>query len=630
MKTKLWLGLVVVMAAGWVEGQGAVITVDPWTPIFKGIELAGGQQQATEAGEFNHRVLCLRIDLTDPDIQLFGTPKCTNCPLDTLAENTSRFLDNYAVQVAINGSFYLPGDQPLGAPQDVRGLSISQGRVVSPADDSSRAVTLLFTTNNVPLFVPNNNPPTNTTGIYTAFSGDRTLLVNGAVTPQPNPSDRDPRTAVGISEDQRYLFLMTLDGRQPGWSDGTDWYNTALWLQRFGAYNGINVDGGGSTTMVIEGCDGTSQRINRPSYVAAYGRERYIGHNIGVYARPLLDPAERTTVIPGGTTAIITWKTDFPGSTQVEYGPTPSYGSSTSLDPRLVYGHVATLTGLVQGSNYYFRVLSQGTNGETYTDACRFTTLRSTDTSPVFGLTTAWRYTTNNLDGLNWKTTDYDDSAWMGPGAALLYALEASTAVAPRNTVMPPDVAPSPRTYYFRTRFNFSGPTTGLSLTFSNYVDDGAVFYLNGTEVYRLRMPAAPTVINNATGATGSPCAGTAQAGDAATTCPDVFTISGNLLSGLVQGENVVAVEVHNLATGNDLVFGSALLKNASVITAPTLYLWSEGDVITLFWNGEGFVLQESTDLGSSDSSENWADLPAAASPFSVTNSASTFYRLRN
>jgi hypothetical protein len=627
MKVKLWVGLVLVMAASGLKGRAAVITVDPWTPLFKGVELAGGQQQATEAGEFNHRTLCLRIDLTNPDIRLFTTPKCANCGLDTTAENTSLFRDNHSLQVAVNGSFYLPADQPLGTPQDVRGLAICQGSVVSPADDVTRAVTLLFTSNNVPLFVPNNNPPTNTTGIYTAFSGDQPLLLNGMVAPAPNPSDRDPRTAVGISEDQRYLYLMTLDGRQPGWSDGADWYNTALWLQRFGAYNGLNVDGGGSTTMVMEGCDGTSVRLNRPSYVAAFGRERYIGHNIGVYAQPLQDPDERTVVVPGTTTAVITWPTDFPGNTRVEYGPTPSYGSSTPLDPRLVYQHVATLTGLAQGSNYYFRVLSTGTNGESYTYACRFTTIRSVQTDVVLGLTNAWKYTTNNLDGVNWKTLAYDDSGWLGPGAALLYALETSTLVMPRNTEMPPAVAPAPRTYYFRTRFNFSGPTAGLSLTFSNYVDDGAVFYLNGTEVYRLRMPPPPTVINNASVATGTPCAGTAQSGDAASNCPDVFTVSGNLLSSLVQGENVMAVSVHNLATGNDLVFGSALLKDSPVIVAPTLSVWSESDWITIFWNGEGFVLQESTDLGDSD---NWTDLPNAVSPHSVTNSVSTFYRLRS
>ena len=626
MKAELWIGFVMVMAADGLESGAAVIRVDPWTPIFKGIEVAAGQQQATEAGEFNHQVMCLRIDLTQPDIRLFTTPKCSSCGLDTTAENTSRFRDIHGLQVAINGSFYVPADQPLGTPQDVRGLAISEGKVVSPADDTTRAVTLLFTTNNVPLFVPNNNPPTNTAGIYTAFSGDQTLLVNGTVTPTPNPSDRDPRTAMGVSQDQRYLYLMTLDGRQPGWSDGADWYNTALWLQRFGAYNGINVDGGGSTTMVMEDCDGTSLALNRSSYVAAFGRERYIGHNIGVYAEPLKAPDERTTVTPGTTTALITWPTDFPGNTRVEYGPTRSYGSSTPLDPRLVFQHVATLTGLAQGSNYYFRVLSEGAHGEFFANACRFSTIRSVEIATVLSLTNKWRYTTNNLDSVNWKTLGYDDSAWMGPGAALLYALETSTLVTPRNTAMPPDVAPAPRTYYFRSRFSFSGPTTGLSLTFSNYIDDGAVFYLNGTEIYRLRMPDAPTVILNSSVAIGSPCAGTAQSGDAVSTCPDVFSVSGNLLSGLVQGENVLAVEVHNLATGNDIVFGSALLKSLPVITAPTLNVWSEGDLITLFWNGEGFVLQESADLSGS---ANWTSLPGAASPFSVTNSTSTFYRLR-
>src|SRR6185436_8154115 len=107
-----------------------------------------------------------------------------------------------------------------------------------------------------------------------------------------------------------------------------------------------------------------------------------------------------------------------------------------------------------------------------------------------------------------------------------------------------------PRTYYFRTRFNFTGSTAGASLLFSNYVDDGAVFYLNGAEIYRLRVPAAPAAIAYSTAANASPCAGTAQAGDAASTCPDVFVISGNLLTNLVQGENVLGVEVHNTSAG--------------------------------------------------------------------------------
>jgi hypothetical protein len=614
--------------------SAATVTVGTWTPIFKGIDLASGQQEATMAGEFNHRVLCYRVDLADPEVVLFTTPKCTNCGgYDTVAQNTSHFLEQYGLQVAINGGFYSssagPNDVPLGTPEDVRGMALSLGNLVSPADDPTRAATLLFTTNNQPTIIPNNNPGANTEGIYTAISGDRPLLTNGVVAVVPNPNDRDPRTAFGVSQDRRYLYLLTLDGRQPGWSDGADWYNTALWLQRFGAHDGINVDGGGSTTSVMADCQGKAVRLNRSSFVAAYGRERIIGHNFGVYAPSLPSELKNLAVTPAQTTAVITWETDFEATSQVEYGPTASFGLTTPLDTRPKRKHVATLAGLAQGSNYFFRALSAATSAQgEYTQACRFTTVAALSRTELFGLTQTWRFTTNNLDGTNWKTPAYNDSAWLGQGPGLLYVLENSAQVAPRNTQMPPTSGTSiPRTYYLRTHFNFSGGTAGLSLLFSNYVDDGAVFYLNGAEIFRLRMAAPPAVIANNSAATGTPCTGTAQAGDAATICPDVFSVSGSLLANLVQGDNVLAVEVHN-AIGTDLVFGSALLQVSAVQVRPQLSIWPEGDLATLFWNGEGFTLQQSTDLGSA---ANWSDVPGAAqSPVTRTNSASAFYRLRN
>jgi hypothetical protein len=208
--------------------------------------------------------------------------------------------------------------------------------------------------------------------------------------------------------------------------------------------------------------------------------------------------------------------------------------------------------------------------------------------------------------------------------------MEASTLVAPKNTVLPPGVGtpittPIPRTYYFRSHFQFSGEIpTGLM--FSNYIDDGAVFYLNGAEVRRLRVPAAPTVITNYTPANGSPCAGTAQAGDAVTHCPDVFVIGGNLLTNLVRGDNVVAVEVHNVPTANDLVFGTALIALSPPLVVPQLYLLREANLATLYWDADGFTLQQSPDLST------WTDVSgtAAQSPVTLTNSGSVFYRLRN
>src|SRR5262245_22117723 len=110
--------------------------------------------------------------------------------------------------------------------------------------------------------------------------------------------------------------------------------------------------------------------------------------------------------------------------------------------------------------------------------------------SVLFGIQQTWKYSTNNLNALNWTAPDYDDSAWSS-GPALLY-VEDNPAVTPRNTPLPARDGSLPYvTYYFRTAFQLTGPPPAF-LTFSNLVDDGAVFYLNGVEIYRLRMPPGP------------------------------------------------------------------------------------------------------------------------------------------
>jgi len=72
-------------------------------------------------------------------------------------------------------------------------------------------------------------------------------------------SDRHPRTAIAKLKDGRIL-LATIDGRQPGVSVGMTLAELASLLLEFGAVDGINLDGGGSTTMVING-----KLVNAPS-----------------------------------------------------------------------------------------------------------------------------------------------------------------------------------------------------------------------------------------------------------------------------------------------------------------------------------------------------------------------------
>ena len=601
----------------------ATVVVTPWVTLFRGVDHAVGTNTPDATHPRLQVVHCMRLDLTDPDLRLFTTPHCTNnCGNDTIGTTTSLFLQAHEVQMAVNGNFFGPADQAVGTPEDVFGLAISQGKVVSPANDSAHAAVFLFTTNNQAIFVATNWPPTNTTGIYTAFAGNVALVVKGKNYGSTSviPSDIDPRTAAGLSLDRRYLYLITIDGRQAGYSDGSTFFETGEWLIQFGSYDGINLDGGGSATMVMAQCTGKALRLNKPSYFAAYGRERTVGHNIGVYAKPAPSMILDLTVVPGDTTAILTWRTDSPATTQVKYGLTSDFGTFTPLDANPVQTHIATLSDLSPNITYFFQVISRVGDAE-YASGCQFSTTNATSVSPLFGVTQTWKYTTNNLDGVEWTKPGYGEPGWLGPSPGLLY-VETSALVGPKNTPLPTGSGLLPPTYYFRTRFSFPEDPAGVSLVFSNYVDDGAVFYLNGVEISRLRMPAAPAVIVNSTLATAYPCAGDA-------TCQDVFTVSGDAITNLVSGENLLAVEVHNYSPGSpDIVFGTALGYSRPAQLAPQLHIAYAGNEATLFWNGTGFTLQRQAPLSSALNS--WENVPGAiASPFKVRNGGTRFYRLK-
>src|SRR5512141_683705 len=63
---------------------------------------------------------------------------------------------------------------------------------------------------------------------------------------------RHPRTAVGFSRDSATLFLVTVDGRQESRA-GMSLVELAKLMLDLGVYEGMNLDGGGSTTMVVNG-----------------------------------------------------------------------------------------------------------------------------------------------------------------------------------------------------------------------------------------------------------------------------------------------------------------------------------------------------------------------------------------
>ena len=92
---------------------------------------------------------------------------------------------------------------------------------------------------------------------------------------------RNPRTGVGISRDSTTLYLITVDGRQEG-SDGMSLVEFANLMVKLGVYEGLNLDGGGSTAMVINGA-----LANTPSDKNKLGQsaERGVGNALLVVVR---------------------------------------------------------------------------------------------------------------------------------------------------------------------------------------------------------------------------------------------------------------------------------------------------------------------------------------------------------
>lgn len=83
---------------------------------------------------------------------------------------------------------------------------------------------------------------------------------SGEQIPEAFVTTRHPRTAVGISEDTQKLWMVVVDGRQPGLSVGMSLPELTTFLKGLGAYHAYNLDGGGSSTMVIR-----NNVVNAPS-----------------------------------------------------------------------------------------------------------------------------------------------------------------------------------------------------------------------------------------------------------------------------------------------------------------------------------------------------------------------------
>jgi hypothetical protein len=228
----------------------------------------------------------LVIDTRTKGLAFLVTPPDSAEEKPLKARTTSQFLEEFNLQIAINGGGFSPwwSRSPAdyypheGDPIVPAGFTASNGKTYWVGSDTPKAEpTLYLSRRNVVSF--NNHP----NKIYNAISGDRMLVLKGEVAPDLDDERLNPRTAVGTNKSGRYLYIVVVDGRQPFYSEGATFVDLAQFMIDQGAFTAMSFDGGGSSTMVIEGANGTPRLMNSPIDNYIPGRERPVGTHLGIY-----------------------------------------------------------------------------------------------------------------------------------------------------------------------------------------------------------------------------------------------------------------------------------------------------------------------------------------------------------
>lgn len=245
------------------------------------------------------RLWVVQVDVTDPRVRVRvvpggADPDGPDGPYQTTLAPVSDIARREGLDLAFNASFFAVDKTgpwegkgyTAGQPARAIGRTATDGRAW-PAPERGDEWPVLWVDAegrarvDAPANVPDDAPQ--------VVAGNAWILREGrdAVPTQGMMTVRHPRTAVGVSADGRTLTILSVDGRQPGVASGMTGQEMRDELLKYGVHNAINLDGGGSTTVVQrDRAVGDVRVLNRPSD----GRERPVANVIGI---TVASPAER-------------------------------------------------------------------------------------------------------------------------------------------------------------------------------------------------------------------------------------------------------------------------------------------------------------------------------------------------
>ena len=215
-------------------------------------------------------------------LRFLVTPPVRDTVPQLCTRTTSQFLDDNDLQIAVNGDEYQyldPNNYPpqnycaSGDPVSPASLAASRGKVYSQKQPN-RPTLYINQKNEITFDTPKGK-------VYNAISGERLLVSKGQKVAGLDNQNLQPRTAVGTNQNGRWMYLVVIDGREEA-SEGASFSQLADLLISYGVYTAMNFDGGGSSTLVIEGVDRKPRVLNTPVNDNIPGRERAVANHLGI------------------------------------------------------------------------------------------------------------------------------------------------------------------------------------------------------------------------------------------------------------------------------------------------------------------------------------------------------------
>ena len=249
------------------------VAVAPHSTIAKGVEIftmdytvtdSKGDTLPTKIYLFDVR-LSNKVSIavttagdTDSSIGKNEDQMTIKAPLSEQLEAMQHNRQNIKVLGGVNADFF-----HIRTSQTPCGVVYRNGKCIKGGYDDQTTVFALLTDGTARCMSGSEYEALDKTLIAEAVSGRQMLLNDGVA--QSSSTRLEPRTAVGVTRDGRRVFILVADGRRKEYSNGLSYADMAVIFKRLGAYDAINLDGGGSSSFSVEVATGDFAPINRPS-----------------------------------------------------------------------------------------------------------------------------------------------------------------------------------------------------------------------------------------------------------------------------------------------------------------------------------------------------------------------------